>query len=170
MKRSFHGNYQGGHVQKAKLRKQIHTPIPPQDAGTGPPGWGSLHSGHGLPSDPSPNLEPGNPGPARGDHTKETKEVETEATFMGRRLSSQAPTSGGWQQGPARAHFSSAAAPTLGCFLYQPPLVRARGERQSQGCSSNCPRKPSKTQWGRPCQGQPCWGRGLGVREGVGGD
>lgn len=29
----------------------------PQSEGAGPPGWGFLHRGHGLPTDPSPNLE-----------------------------------------------------------------------------------------------------------------
>lgn len=43
--------------------------------------------------------------------------METEAKLVDRRHSSQPPMSEGWQQGPDQAHFSSVAAPTLGCFL-----------------------------------------------------
>ena len=97
--------------------------------------------------------------------------METEATWVGRSLSCLSPShlDVGSRGLSGQAHFSSTAAPcsTPGCFLYQPPLVRARSAR-SCGLLFQLSTKLSDTQCGRLCQGQPCRERGwTGGKEGM---
>ena len=52
-------------------------------------------------------------------------------------LEATTPEAGCGQRGPGQAHSPACLlpAPTLGCFLYQPPLVRA--QKQVPGAPSN---------------------------------
>lgn len=167
LKRSFHGNYQGGHVQKAKLQKQTHTSTHTQYEGAGPPGWGSLHRGHGLPTDPSPNLETQaqleSTTPRRQRKWRQRPSWWTEGT------AASPPCLRVGSRGLTRPISPAWLLPPSDAFSNQPPLVRARNKRQEPSHSSNCPQKPRETQWGRFCQGQPCWGKGLGMRKGENG-
>lgn len=167
MKRSFHGNCQGGHVQKAKLQKQIHTSTHTQYEGAGPQGWGSLHRGHGLPADPSPNLEiqaqPESTTPRRQRKWRQRPSWWAEGT------AASPPCLRVGSRGLIRPISPAWLLPPSDAFSNQPPLVRAKHKRLEPGRSSNCPQKPRETQWGWLCQGQPCWGKGLGMRKGENG-
>lgn len=69
--------------------------------------------------------------------------------------------SGGLARPISPGRLPSPLLPPSGCFLYQPPLVRA--QKQVPGAPSNSARKPKRQ--GRLCQGQPCWGKRAGYQE-----
>lgn len=124
--------------------------------------------------DPSPNLEiraqPESTTPSR-----QRKWRQRPHSLVGGSLSSHSSPRlepGCWRLAPSAWRlgrpFSPAPrppAPTLGCFLYQPPLVRARSKRQEpQAALPTLHRSPGDT-IGRLCQGQLCWGKGAGHKE-----
>lgn len=128
---------------------------------------GSIHRGHGAHWSIS---KPGNLGPARQPEPRRQRKWRQRLRSWEKPWQPQPPMSGGWQQGLGQAHFSRVTAPTLRCFLYQPPLVRAQKQApEAPGCSSNSPGKPKRHNGGSSARASPAGERGLGTRKRGGG-
>lgn len=142
MKRHFHGNNQAGHVQKAKLQKQIYTSTSTQYEGTWPPEWGSFHRGTGC---PLIHLQTWKSGPSRRVSCQGNKGSGDRGHLGGGSLRGLSPAHmevGSRDLGRPISPAQLLPAPTLGCFLYQPPLVKSQKQAPgAAGCSSNTPRR-----------------------------
>lgn len=96
--------------------------------------------------------------------------METEATFMGRSPNSHRPLSPEvGSRGLARPISAPwlLPAPTLGSFLYQPPLVRAQKQVPgAPGCPSISALTPKRHNGKGSARGSTAGERGLGTRKG----
>lgn len=166
MKRGFYGNYRAGHVKKAKLRKQISISTHTQYEGTGPSQRDPSTEDVGC---PLIHLQTWKPRPSQRAQRQGDKASGDRGPICGEKPRQPQPTvSGGGQQGPSQAHCSSVAAPCSHRQVLPLPATTCK----SPEASASSPRRPfqvsmeaQETQWGRLCQGQPCWGKRAGYQE-----
>lgn len=151
--------------EKSQKQKQIWTSAHTHDEATGTPEWGPSTSRHGLPTEPSPNLKSGPRQSARcqedkgsGDrgHTGREKPWKPQPLRLD-------VGSGGLARPILQDACSLLPAPTLRCFLYQPPLVRA--QKQVPGAPSNSARKPKRHNGEGCARPAPAQERGRGTRK-----